>query len=176
MKIHLKVALNPDEICTAQQKGCRVIKGRAIHYTKDCVKDSNAKIRSAVETALRDAGFKFRYKQFKANRSNNSKYLLKKVVDNGFPKKKPLEAIIVYKFPFPKTASKKRLEQSWEFMTERPDVDNLTKNLFDALTDLCLIVDDAQIVSAPLIKIRNHSPAIEIIIMDTPTVCLPFIQ
>lgn len=160
--IDLDLDLDPSDICTAQQKGVAVINGRAKVYTKPRVIQSNERIRDAMISAMRTAGIRFMHKQIKIKRGNHARFILKRVVESRIEKRVPVIITILYQFPFQANASKKRLDQKWEPMIERPDVDNLTKSVFDCLTELELIADDSQIVIARLGKIRSIHPGIRI--------------
>lgn len=166
MTYKLDLKLDPSEICTAQQKGVSAIHGHIKVYTKPKVVESNERIRDAMITAMREIGIRFKHIQIKKKRGDHARYILKRVVDNPIPKRVPIQVVIVYQFPFQSNASQKRKAHGWEPMIERPDVDNLTKSIFDIFTDLEWIGDDSQIVNARLSKIRSLTPGIQIRLTD----------
>lgn len=164
----LVVNLNPAEICTAQQKGARVIGGRVMFYTKPEVEESNRLIRNAIEQSLRDSGVRFRMEQVKVGKGDRAKYKLKKVVADTIEKGVPVEVCVTFCFPFHANASRKRLANGQEYMTERPDLDNITKSVLDELTDLKVWNDDGQVVDLHIRKFRHTSPSIHLGITCKP--------
>ena len=104
MKIELNI--DPATLATAQQKGIRVVNGRAMVYTK-------AHVRQAEKT-LRNA--------FRELRG-----------DFFVPKPNAVRITVDYHFPHPK-GTPKSVASRFSIMVERPDADNLTKGLVDAMS------------------------------------------
>lgn len=144
----LELDLSPAEICTAQQKGARVVHGRVMFYTKDKVAKSNNKIYSAIVKEIKNSNIPLTTKL-------STKNLLHKVLENGIAKERPVAVIISYLFPFPKSATQKRIAKGAEYMVQRPDLDNLTKSILDELTALGFWVDDSQVVDCHTRKFRS---------------------
>lgn len=71
----------------------------------------------------------------------------------------PLEVRITFRFPMPasRRAQVRRAGVAW--MAVSPDIDKLTRNLHDALTDARVIRDDARIVLATQAQIEVAPPA-----------------
>ena len=74
---------------------------------------------------------------------------------------------VVYCFPWRQSDKAMQRQLGWAFMDKRPDIDNLTKPLCDALQSVAL-ADDAQIVELRARKIRSDVPCIAVRI-DTIT-------
>lgn len=72
----------------------------------------------------------------------------------------PLYLSLVFRLPRPKSLPK-RLTQH----TRKPDVDNLTKSVLDALRKV-IYRDDAQIVSLVANKVYGHTPGVSIHIAE----------
>lgn len=163
----LELNMSPADICTAQQKGACTIAGRISFYTKKPVLESNRRIRQALETALRDLGFRFHVEQYRVKgRGATARYAMKHVLDTGYERRTPVSVGIEFRFPFPSTASAKRRARGKEYMTERPDVDNLAKSILDEMSDLRIVADDAQIAVVHLVKARSTQPGITVSIAD----------
>lgn len=107
---------------TAQQKGVRVVGGRAMHYTKDKV------TRARTEYAV------------------HLKPHVPKVPFTG-----PCEARVRWYFP-----SKREKDNAYK--VTRPDLDNMEKLLFDTLTSLGFMNDDAQIAKKHTEKRWTRGP------------------
>lgn len=159
-RYELTLALSPADIRTAQQKGACVVKGRVMFFTKEEVKESNARIRLAIENELRKQGLRFTYKQTK----RTTKFSLKKIVADSIKKGSPVRVAIDYFFPYQSTATKTQKKQPFAWMTERPDIDNLTKSVLDAITDLEIYADDSQVCELAISKKRTVEPSIHIVI------------
>lgn len=159
-RYELTLALSPADIRTAQQKGACVVKGRVMFFTKEEVKESNARIRLAIENELRKQGLRFTYKQTK----RTTKFSLKKIVADSIKKGSPVRVAIDYFFPYQSTATKTQKKQPFAWMTERPDIDNLTKSVLDAITDLEIYADDSQVCELAISKKRTAEPSIHIVI------------
>lgn len=155
----MELDLSPAEICTAQQKGARVVNGRVMFYTKDKVAKSNKKIHSAIVKELTK-------QKIPLSTKISTKNLLHKVLENGIAKERPVEVIISYLFPFPKSAPQKRIAKGAEYMVQRPDLDNLTKSILDELTALGFWVDDSQVVDCHTRKFRSVQCGIIIVIRE----------
>lgn len=83
----------------------------------------------------------------KANEKELDVYLSKHTPDS--PINGPLVLEIVAALPYPRSATKKRLEsilRGFELPTKKPDLDNLAKQIMDAMTRLKFWNDDCQIV------------------------------
>ena len=76
----------------------------------------------------------------------------------------PVRCTIEWAFPFPAAVkAKDRKHHQWR--TQRPDLDNLTKTVLDALTDAGAWVDDAQVVCLTLFKFNSPKPQLTIGLM-----------
>lgn len=138
------VDMSPAEICTAQQKGERVIGKYIQHYTKPEVKRSKAKIRQSI---------------FDAARANNIPMRLKtKVIDGKMISVPcfteifidcPISLAVDYYYP---VSRPKKYMGKVLWRTKRPDLDNLTKSILDCLTDMELWADDSQVACLMLTK------------------------
>lgn len=168
VRYKIEAQLNPADICTAQQKGARYIGGHIMFYTKPEVEKSNAMIRAALIEGLRPLVPKFRLRQDKIGRGDKVRYRIVPVMPTTIPKGVPVAVEITYSFPFQSNATKARKQKGREFMTERPDLDNLTKSVLDELTDIEVWKDDGQVVQLSMRKIRTHEPKISIDIETLP--------
>ena len=150
MDMILDVRLNPREICTAQQKGACIVKGRIRFFTKRSVAASNQRIENALVDAMRDFGIPL----VASVRTERRKTVRTERVRDTIPRRRPVRLDVVYFFPFPaSTPSKRRQENAW--MVEQPDLDNLTKSVQDVLTELRVWEDDAQVAAVHLEKHRT---------------------
>lgn len=78
----------------------------------------------------------------------------------------PLEVLVNFYMPIPKRASKimrSHMQNGYIKHTKKPDVDNLTKALLDALNGIAF-ADDAQIVRLSAQKMYGEVPRIELLI------------
>jgi Holliday junction resolvase RusA-like endonuclease len=90
------------------------------------------------------------------------KYKIKDKVPNT-PLDGPLQVEIDFYFPHIKsTSEKKRQLDAWK--TTRPDLDNMEKSIFDCLSDMGFIVDDALICHKISRKKYSPNPRITIVI------------
>ena len=146
-KVTVIIPINPSTLATAQQKGIHVVHGRAMVYTKPHVRAAAKKLRHALSQ-----------------------------VRGGFFCRKP-DAVKIsaqFHFPYQKNAPKSKAA-NYSLMTERPDIDNLLKGLFDSMSPLkvkdkngkVIVVDkgwfedDSQVVIGEAIKIRTpYTPKI----------------
>lgn len=87
--------------------------------------------------------------------------------------KEPLSKAAIVKFigylPIPKSFSKKKREQALNLEivpVTKPDVDNLTKQLFDALTRMGFWTDDKIVFSLTAIKLYSDKPRWEVSIEE----------
>lgn len=132
-----KLKMNPPT-ATAQQKGERIVGGRYIHhYKKRRVADA--------EAILKDALLPF--------------------VPAEPITGKPIQLIVCWCFPYPKSA-KKHLPGWARFKITRPDADNLNKMLKDCMTDMGFWQDDALISAETVIKVYADEPGIEITVIE----------
>lgn len=78
-----------------------------------------------------------------------------------FAEPEPVECKVRWYFPFPAAvkAIDRKVKQP---RTQRPDLDNMAKNILDALTDAGCWADDSQVVSLQLEKHNAPSPCIVI--------------
>jgi Holliday junction resolvase RusA-like endonuclease len=67
----------------------------------------------------------------------------------------PLRAVVLFRFPMPKSRRKADRLRGWRWKDTAPDVDKLARNLGDALTAAGAIRDDARIVSLHADKIET---------------------
>ncbi len=167
MELLLRLPLNPALLHTAQQKGVRIVRGRPFFYTKAEVEKSNLAIHTSLIKESGDAGLNFSLIPLEC------KYKIQ--LKNGIPQGRAVSVTIVYRFPFQKGATKVRLEKGWEWMTERPDVDNLTKSVLDVMTEVGFWKDDSQVVNLQTFKIRSTKPGIDIKV-STECALLPFVE
>lgn len=114
---------------TAQQKGVIVRGGRPIFYTKKSVKDDQARIMPALRKHC-----------------------------PALPIAGPVSLELAFVFSFKARTSLREREQGVIPMTERPDVDNLSKGVIDAMTKCGWWLDDSQITSLTVVKVRGASP------------------
>lgn len=70
-----------------------------------------------------------------------------------FPLDGPITLKIAFIYPELKT---KKLKDRWEWVTTKPDLDNLVKLFIDALADEGFFRDDSQIASLHLMKFRSQ--------------------
>lgn len=85
-----------------------------------------------------------------------------------FDKYKPLKVKIMYFIPLLKSFSKKRVQEAEKgqyLPVKRPDLDNYTKGVLDALNGL-LFHDDGQVVKLYTEKYYSEQPRIEIEISE----------
>ena len=68
-----------------------------------------------------------------------------------------LRVILRFGIPIPKSISKKKREQL-QYVTKKPDIDNLTKAVLDAINNAGLWEDDSQIASLQVKKIYSEEP------------------
>lgn len=87
--------------------------------------------------------------------------------------KVPLSKATIVKFtaylPIPKSFSKKKREQALNleiFPISKPDMDNLTKQLFDALTRMGFWIDDKIVFHLTAIKLYSDKPRWEVSIEE----------
>ena len=69
------------------------------------------------------------------------------------PLEGPIEVCIHFYFDRPKSHTKKQRECDWH--SQKPDIDNLTKAVFDALNEICF-QDDSQICLLTVFKEWAH--------------------
>lgn len=143
--------INPADLRTAQHKGARVI-GKHVHFfTKPEVIRSNDMVRQAMEKSIiEDLKKPVVMRQVDAY----GKKMFALVMRHTIAKPTPVFVSIVYSFPFPKSTPKSLLQRGWCWMTERPDIDNVTKGILDVMTSLGIWEDDSQIVSLDIQKKR----------------------
>lgn len=85
-----------------------------------------------------------------------------------FDKDVPLQADIIAYFPIPKSTSKKKREAMLNgemYHTKKPDADNITKCILDALNGIAYY-DDSQIVYVRVKKNYSDEPRAEITIHE----------
>ena len=85
-----------------------------------------------------------------------------------FDKDVPLQADIIAYFPIPKSTSKKKREAMLNgeiYHTKKPDADNITKSILDALNGIAYY-DDSQVVYVRCKKSYSDEPRAEIIIRE----------
>lgn len=99
--------IDPSTIPTAQHKGVRVVHGVPMFYKTKALTDFEKRLEGAL------APF---YPKFRADDGN------------------PVSLYIAYLFPYPKSTPKRdRVDMA--YMTQRPDGDNISKAVIDALGD-----------------------------------------
>ena len=111
-------------------------------------------------------------KAYTPNKTKNYEYLVRQLFIYKYPKFEPFEGkiklnIIAY-FELPKKVSKTKEEEMLTGKirpTKRPDIDNITKIILDALNKFAY-KDDAQIVEATTIKMYARTPKVLVRIED----------
>lgn len=77
------------------------------------------------------------------------------------PKGVPTKMNFIFYFPFPKSTPKKYLVEG-QYMITKPDWDNISKGVQDAITDACVINDDNQVCDVVVKKRRTTgTPRVE---------------
>lgn len=84
-----------------------------------------------------------------------------------FPQPHAVHCSITWAFPFP-SAVKAADRKHPQWRTQRPDLDNLSKTILDALTDAGAWEDDAQVSLLTLAKFNSPSPSVSITINPHP--------
>ncbi|KAF6618291.1 RusA family crossover junction endodeoxyribonuclease [Paenibacillus sp. EKM102P] len=80
------------------------------------------------------------------------------------PLEGPVAVEVGFRYPFPKSWTKKRLKEaleSQELPTIKPDIDNCVKGIFDALNKIAWN-DDSQVVALVTRKYYSDHPEIEV--------------
>lgn len=78
-----------------------------------------------------------------------------------FPEGVPVSVFLTWEFPFP--ASVKARDRKYaQWRTQRPDLDNLSKSVLDALTDAGAWADDNQVTLLRLAKYNSPTPKLSI--------------
>lgn len=74
----------------------------------------------------------------------------------------PVGVIAWFYMPIPKSWSKKKQREAvGQYHTKKPDIDNLTKGLFDAANGL-IWIDDNRVVDMTVFKVYGENPGIEL--------------
>lgn len=81
------------------------------------------------------------------------------------PTSKPVRLFIRFQFPFNKTAPKKLKALKNVPRTTRPDIDNLTKGVLDAMNEL-FFDDDSQVYDLHVTKLYSENPGIAVKIKE----------
>lgn len=126
------VACNPPR-ATAQQKGAFVMAGKVRFFKKARIKQAENDLVSLLRPHVPSTPF------------------------DG-----PLLVTVQFRFPFKKTERKADVARGWAYSDTRPDVDNLCKLLFDAMSLLGFWRDDSQIAVMRATKIRSAATGIGI--------------
>lgn len=145
MELTLKLAVDPKDITTAQQKGACVVKGQIHWFTKTAVRASNERIRRALLAAVEAASLPLKtIGSFKGDR----------VVYHWTPNpEEPVAVTVDYCFAYPKGTPKRVLAEGARWHLKRPDGDNLTKSLLDMMTETGLLNDDSQVCDLRIRKL-----------------------
>lgn len=134
------LGVNPSDLSTAQQKGVRTF------------------------TAKNGKTFVTFYKKKKVVRTENLLCALLKPHRPSVPIKNDGDTCVLLEiaYMFPHTAgSPKWKREGIAFMTQRPDVDNLSKSLVDCMTE-CGFWEDDSMVNEKFVKFRSPDPRIDI--------------
>lgn len=166
MDLFLRIKLDPREICTAQQKGACIINGRIRFFTKRRVADSNRRIRAAIVEALSKSGVELDTKYEVVGGKVRKTDFVRDTIKRG----RAVRLYIGYFFPYP-VGTAQKLRKPLDWMTERPDVDNLTKSVQDVLTDLKMWHDDSQLASVHIEKFRTDGEPCMLIRVRTADDC-----
>jgi len=78
----------------------------------------------------------------------------------------PVAVVIEAHYRIPESASKKRkaaMMAGEEYPTKKPDIDNVVKNVLDALNVMAW-ADDAQVVSLIVSKVWSDNPRVEVVV------------
>lgn len=78
-----------------------------------------------------------------------------------YPHGMPVTVSIFWDFAYPKSA-KEGQRKYWTWRTQRPDLDNLSKSILDALTAARAWADDNQVVDLRLVKLNSPQPGLTI--------------
>lgn len=84
-----------------------------------------------------------------------------------FPQPTAVHCSITWGFPFPASVKAADRKHS-QWRTQRPDLDNLSKTVLDALTDAGAWEDDAQVSLLTLAKFNSPSPSVSITLNPHP--------
>ena len=158
MEIIMRLSISPTDICTAQQKGVRIVRGKPYFYTKGVVERSNKMIREAMVAELRQQGIEL----VTVRELKYGKWCERTVVKNKIPREKPVTVSIAYVFPYTSSTRKAEKLHGWCWMLERPDVDNLTKSVLDQLTEIGIWADDSQLIDLRVVKFRAERPLVQV--------------
>lgn len=131
--------INPAKLSTAQEKGVRIVRTRGGRHIPMFYKKSGM-----IETE----------RLLKAHLSKKKSDTIRKDGNTA------VELRIIYQFPYT-SSHPKWMQDQLSFMTERPDVDNLSKSLIDCMTELGFWEDDSM-VFPNLSKYRSPNPCIRI--------------
>jgi Holliday junction resolvase RusA-like endonuclease len=82
------------------------------------------------------------------------------------PLQGPLLVDVSFVFPFKKTERKADRERGWVRSHTRPDIDNLCKMLFDAMSRLGFWNDDGQIADMRARKMRGQATGLAVYISE----------
>lgn len=158
MEVMMRLSISPTDICTAQQKGVRIVHGKPYFYTKGVVERSNQLIRDAMVAELRQLGVEL----VTVRELKSGKWRERTVVKNKIARDKPVTVSIAYVFPYTSSTRKAEKLNGWCWMLERPDVDNLTKSVLDQLTEVGMWVDDSQLIDLRVVKLRAERPLVQV--------------
>lgn len=95
--------------------------------------------------------------RFNSGKSKQETQFLTELLFEYIPDKPfegPLKVFIGWMYPHLKSTPKKNLDKIIP-CDKRPDIDNLTKNLFDTLTRLGFFIDDSQVFDLHFVKMYN---------------------
>lgn len=106
-------------------------------------------------------GHKFKDAKVKQQEHTIKSLLINQLPFNFKPIQKAVKVYYEFRFPYPKTISKKLKGLEQLFRSKRPDMDNLQKSINDALNQ-SVFVDDSQIVEIHAVKVYSEKPGIYI--------------
>lgn len=96
-------------------------------------------------------------KNFEADITDKIKKIMEKERYKTFPAKVPLDVKVLFFFHIPASLSKKKKAQTCgQFVTKRPDIDNLLKSVLDAMNGI-VYADDAQICHLSALKVYHQN-------------------
>ena len=158
MEVIMRLSISPTDICTAQQKGVRIVHGKPYFYTKGVVERSNKLIREAMVAELRQQGVEMVTVRELKHGKWNERTIVKDKIDRG----KPVTVSIAYIFPYTSSTRKAEKLKGWCWMLERPDVDTLTKSVLDQPTEIGMWAHDSQPIDRRVVNFRAERPRVQV--------------
>ena len=151
-EIRLNIPISPADICTAQQKGERIVGGKWIqHYTKPEVKRSKAIIRHEILNQLLEEGISCVRKFKRIDGLLKPIDCLRDPLSSG-----DTPVMLCLHYVYRNSTLPKRDEGKHPYRVKRPDLDNLTKSVMDCLTDMEFWADDSCVAKLFVSKVENR--------------------